>query len=61
MHMSSVLESLTVSRRALLTTLAALIALNAFTLKGARAEYPERPITLIVCFPPGGGPTFPHV
>jgi tripartite-type tricarboxylate transporter receptor subunit TctC len=55
MHMSSVLESLTVSRRALLTTLAALIALNAFTLKGARAEYPERPITLIVCFPPGGG------
>ena len=53
--MSSVLESLTVSRRALLTTLAALIALNAFTLRGARAEYPERPITLIVCFPPGGG------
>ena len=21
----------------------------------ARAEYPERPITLVVCFPPGGG------
>src|ERR1039458_5076762 len=42
MHMSSILGSLTVSRRALLTTLAALIALNAFTLKGARADYPER-------------------
>ena len=53
--MSSILASLKIVRRAMLTILAALAALNAFALKDVRAEYPDHPITLIVCFPPGGG------
>src|SRR3954451_4366368 len=28
---------------------------NALAPSAARADYPERPITLIVCFPAGGG------
>jgi tripartite-type tricarboxylate transporter receptor subunit TctC len=55
MHMSSILGSLKIVRRAMLTLLAALAALNAVALKDARAQYPDHPITLIVCFPPGGG------
>src|SRR5262250_2026747 len=38
--------------RALLATLAALVVMGAAP---AQADYPERPITLIVCFPAGGG------
>jgi tripartite-type tricarboxylate transporter receptor subunit TctC len=30
-------------------------AINAFAASAARADYPDRPVTLIVCFPAGGG------
>jgi tripartite-type tricarboxylate transporter receptor subunit TctC len=40
------------SRTALLFTAAAFAAIP---IGGARAEYPERPVTIISCFPAGGG------
>src|SRR5215469_2905032 len=40
--------------RGVLPTVALLAALGA-PFDGARAEYPERQITMIVCFPAGGG------
>jgi tripartite-type tricarboxylate transporter receptor subunit TctC len=36
-------------------TLAAITALSAAAFGPARADYPDRQITLIVCFPAGGG------
>jgi tripartite-type tricarboxylate transporter receptor subunit TctC len=39
----------------LLTTAAGFAAISVLTAKIARAAYPERQITLIVCFPAGGG------
>jgi tripartite-type tricarboxylate transporter receptor subunit TctC len=39
-------------RRMLLAALAAFVSLGAAT---AQANYPERPITMVVCFPAGGG------
>jgi tripartite-type tricarboxylate transporter receptor subunit TctC len=39
----------------LATVLAASLAFTSLAAKNARAEYPERPISLIVCFPAGGG------
>jgi tripartite-type tricarboxylate transporter receptor subunit TctC len=39
----------------LATALVATVAFATISLDRARAEYPERPITLIVCFPAGGG------
>ena len=40
-------------RKLLLT--AFVVALGATAFDHARAAYPDRPITIIVCFPPGGG------
>ncbi|MCY1200957.1 Tripartite tricarboxylate transporter family receptor [compost metagenome] len=42
-------------RRALRATLAAVLAMTALAGGAASAAYPERPITLVVGFPPGGG------
>lgn len=42
-------------RRALRATLAAVLAMAGLTGGAASAAYPERPITLVVGFPPGGG------
>jgi tripartite-type tricarboxylate transporter receptor subunit TctC len=56
--MSSHLRAFGVLRRTLLTTLVAIATLFAImmgAIDGARADYPERQITLIVCFPAGGG------
>jgi tripartite-type tricarboxylate transporter receptor subunit TctC len=39
----------------LMAALLAIAALAPISIGSARAEYPERPITLIVCFPAGGG------
>src|SRR6201999_2474540 len=39
----------------LLSVLLAIAAIAQISIGGARAEYPERQITLIVCFPAGGG------
>ena len=36
-------------------TLFAVAAAAALAAGSARAEYPERPITIVACFPPGGG------
>jgi tripartite-type tricarboxylate transporter receptor subunit TctC len=41
-----------VRRRALLAALAAFVVMGA---AAAQADYPERPITMVVCFPAGGG------
>jgi tripartite-type tricarboxylate transporter receptor subunit TctC len=41
--------------RKTLPTLAAIAALSAAAATPARAEYPERQVTMIVCFPAGGG------
>jgi tripartite-type tricarboxylate transporter receptor subunit TctC len=41
--------------RGSLATLGTLVALTAAWLDSARADYPERQVTLIVCFPAGGG------
>ena len=51
--MSSHRRAFGVLRRALLTTLVAIATMGAFD--GAQAQYPERQITLIACFPAGGG------
>jgi len=41
--------------RTLTATAAVLAAMNCISHDAARAEWPERPITIVVCFPPGGG------
>ena len=41
--------------RTLTATAAVLAAMNCISHEAARAEWPERPITIVVCFPPGGG------
>ena len=50
--MSSHWQSAGIRRRMLIATLAAIAILGA---AGAQADYPERQITLVVCFPAGGG------
>ena len=47
--------STTLLRKRLATSLFATLAFATVSLTSARAEYPERPITIIVCFPAGGG------
>lgn len=42
-------------RKRLAASLLATLAFATVSLGSARAEYPERPITVIVCFPAGGG------
>jgi tripartite-type tricarboxylate transporter receptor subunit TctC len=44
-----------ITRRTLLALAAGAMAFGGFASSSARAEWPERPITLIVCFPAGGG------
>jgi tripartite-type tricarboxylate transporter receptor subunit TctC len=51
--MSSHWRAFGVPPRALLTALVAITAMGAFD--SAQAQYPERQITLIACFPAGGG------
>src|SRR5882724_12236034 len=51
--MSAISRAARVARR-LLPALAAIAVLGAMS-QGARADYPERQITMIVCFPAGGG------
>jgi tripartite-type tricarboxylate transporter receptor subunit TctC len=50
---SSALSAFRTSR--LVTVLFAVAAIAAIPLGSARAEYPERAVTIIACFPPGGG------
>ena len=47
--------STTLLRKRLAASLLATLAFASVSLGSARAEYPERPITIIVCFPAGGG------
>ena len=51
------MSSIPCARQILRRTLPAmiLIAIAGATCASARAEYPERQITMIVCFPAGGG------
>ncbi|HEX5211955.1 MAG TPA: tripartite tricarboxylate transporter substrate binding protein [Pseudolabrys sp.] len=54
--MSMVSGALSAIRRMrLLAAFAAVVAIAVLSAGNARAEYPERPITIIACFPPGGG------
>ena len=46
------LKELQTRRRAICLAIAALVAVSA---GGARAEYPERAVTIVACFPAGGG------
>ena len=50
---STARNALRTNRRTALLLAAATFA--AIPLGSARAEYPDRPIALISCFPPGGG------
>jgi tripartite-type tricarboxylate transporter receptor subunit TctC len=47
--------STTLLRKRLAASLFATLAFAAVSAGSARAEYPERPITMVVCFPAGGG------
>ncbi|HMJ43393.1 MAG TPA: tripartite tricarboxylate transporter substrate binding protein [Pseudolabrys sp.] len=47
--------STTLLRKRLAASLLATLAFATVSLGSARAEYPERPITIISCFPAGGG------
>lgn len=54
--MSIASSALTVFRTSrLVTALFAVAALATIPLGNARAEYPDRPVTIVACFPPGGG------
>jgi len=53
--MSSIPRARQILRRLLPATI--LIAAAGATCASARAEYPERQITMIVCFPPAAEPT----
>ncbi len=54
--MSTLFAALRAVRLArLLTALVAVAAFATLSLGNARAEYPERAVTIIACFPPGGG------
>jgi tripartite-type tricarboxylate transporter receptor subunit TctC len=41
--------------RRLMAALFAIAVIGSISIDPARAEYPDRPITIIACFPPGGG------
>src|ERR1700688_1169716 len=51
----SIISSTMLKSGRLLAGLFFIIAFVTFALESAHAEYPERPITVIVCFPAGGG------
>jgi tripartite-type tricarboxylate transporter receptor subunit TctC len=53
--MSSRARAFRILRRMLMALSSASIAVMGMPLDSARAQYPERQITWIVCFPPGGG------
>ena len=52
--MSMISSALSATRRMRLTVAFAAVA-AVLSAGNARAEYPERPITIVACFPPGGG------
>src|SRR5262245_49867684 len=48
-------ENVMVRRRTLLTLLCGAVAALGVAAQSARADYPEKQITMVVCFPAGGG------
>ena len=53
--MSTICMALSVLRKISLITATLMTAVVAFSLGSARAEYPDRPVTIVACFPAGGG------
>jgi len=53
--MSTICMALSVLRKISLITATLMTAALAFSLGSARAEYPDRPVTIVACFPAGGG------
>jgi len=53
--MSTICMALSVLRKISLITATLMTAAVAFSLGSAHAEYPDRPITIVACFPAGGG------
>ena len=53
--MSTICMALSVLRKISLITATLMTAVVAFSLGSAHAEYPDRPVTIVACFPAGGG------
>jgi len=53
--MSTICMALSVLRKISLITATLMTAAVAFSLDSAHAEYPDRPVTIVACFPAGGG------
>jgi len=53
--MSTICMALSVLRKISLITATLITAAVAFSLGSAHAEYPDRPVTIVACFPAGGG------
>ena len=53
--MSTICMALSVLRKISLITATLMTAALAFSLGSAHAEYPDRPVTIVACFPAGGG------
>jgi tripartite-type tricarboxylate transporter receptor subunit TctC len=53
--MSTICMALSVLRKISLTTATLMTAAVAFSLGSAHAEYPDRQVTIVACFPAGGG------
>ena len=53
--MSTICMALSVLRKISLITATLMTAAVAFSLGNAHAEYPDRPVTIVACFPAGGG------
>ena len=53
--MSSICMALSVLRKISLISATLMTAALAFSLGSAHAEYPDRPVTIVACFPAGGG------
>ena len=53
--MSTICMALSVLRKISLITATLMTAAVAFSLGSAHAEYPDRPVTIVACFPAGGG------
>ena len=53
--MSTICMALSILRKISLITATLMTAAVAFSLGSAHAEYPDRPVTIVACFPAGGG------